>query len=137
MVSPQPARAPTHHEAQAVGEPGCCVQGQQGPASCEAGVGGPPQQPQGGTDRALAGEGGSQQAQLRLEAEGEEPAQGRQGAAWGPARPGLVLVLAGTGQGGHIEQGHHGRQEAPRSPLLGPPGPLRGPRWPTSPAPGT
>lgn len=50
MVSPQPAWVPTHHEAQAVGEPGCCLRGQQGLlASCEAGVGRPPQQPQGGT----------------------------------------------------------------------------------------
>lgn len=102
IVSPQPARAPTHHEARVAGEPGRCVRGQQGPASHEAGVGRPPQQPQGGADHALAGEGGGQQAQLRPAAEGE-PAQGCQGATWGPAgrprRPTLVLALTDAGRG--------------------------------------
>lgn len=56
------AWAPTHHTAQAEGEPGRCAWGQQGEASCEAGVGGP-QQPEGGIDHTLAGEGGGKEAQ--------------------------------------------------------------------------
>lgn len=117
---PDTWRAPTHQVAGAVGDPGYRSRGQQGAASCEAEGRGAPQHPEGGVHHALAGVGGSEQAQLRPEGEGEEPSPGAKGAAGGPAGRPPEPVLADTGERGHVELGHCRRQGPPHSPRLGP-----------------
>lgn len=81
-----PAWAPTHHTAQAEGEPGRCAWGQHGKASREAGVGGP-QQPEGGIDHTLAGEGGGEEAQKSRPRAAREQRGALQGS---PPRPSLA-----------------------------------------------
>lgn len=112
--------APTHQVAGAVGDPGCRARGQQDAASCEAAGRGAPQLPEGGVHHTLAGVGGSEQAQLRPEGEGEEPTPGTKGAAGGPAGRPPESVLADAGERGHVESGHCRRQGPPHSPQLGP-----------------
>lgn len=88
-------QAPTHQVAGAVGGPGCRAWGQQGAAPCEAAGGGAAQHPEGGVHHALAGVGGSVQAQLRPEGEGEEPPPGAEGTV-GALQGGLPSLSSRT-----------------------------------------
>jgi len=89
--------------ARAVSDSGHGAQGQQGAASREAEMGRPPQEPEGGVQHALAGEGGGEEALLQRERDGEEPAPGVQGAAWGPAGRPLGPLFTDAAERGHIE----------------------------------